>query len=323
MHVERFQTYKDAGDKRPLYNQGSALFTLLTFSYTPTLEMEQRSENAEDLRRLFEAVPLSDDTDNDTLLRELRRKRLDDEWAQEIAGKGAAGLRAEIARLKKIETDNARTLETLKASDVQYGWKIFGSCLGIDSALLPTTYDKAAELWGKFLSPSYPRVLKEDDSLGGRDEMLSVFDDALKMKTTSDKADFASFGLTLKASAYTESGFFSPVARLVGWYTSSNHAGYTCSVYKTVHGSRVSLVRLWHRCPTCLRVYCPQCASGLRLYAAIAVGLATGAAGGWWWSAASKIYATAFGGLVGGGTGNVASKFLSRTCCDGETKPLS
>ena len=109
----------------------------------------------------------------------------------------------------------------------------------------------------------------------------------------------------------------------MGWYTSSNHAGYTCSVCKTVHGSRVSLVRLWHRCPTCLRVYCPQCASGLRLYAAIAVGLATGAAGGWWWSAASKIYATAFGGLVGGGSGNVASKFLSRTCCDGETKPLS
>jgi hypothetical protein len=31
--------------------------------------------------------------------------------------------------------------------------------------------------------------LKEDDSLGDRDEMLAVFDDALKMKTASDKAE--------------------------------------------------------------------------------------------------------------------------------------
>ena len=323
MHVERFQTYKDESAKRPLYNQGSALFTLLTFSYTPALEVEERSASAEDFQGRFEAVPVSDDTGNDALLRELRRKRIDDEWAQGIAAKGAAGLRAEIARMKKIQTDNAKTLELLKASDVQYGWRIFGSCLGIDEVLLPTTYDKAAELWRKFLNPSYPRVLKDDDTLGGRDDMLAVFDDALKMKTTSDKVDFASFGLTLKASAYTESGFFSPVARLVGWYTSSDHAGHTCSVCKTVHGSRVSLVRLWHRCPTCLRVYCPQCASGLKLYAAIAVGVATGAVGGWWWSAASKIYATAFGGLVGGGSGNVASKFLSRACCGGETEPLS
>jgi hypothetical protein len=86
----------------------------------------------------------------------------------------------------------------------------------------------------------------------------------------------------------------------------------------------VSLVRLWHRCPECLKVYCPQCASGMKLYAAIAVGVASGAAGGWWWSAASKIYAAAFGGLVGGGTGGgIVSKFLARTCCGQETEPLA
>jgi hypothetical protein len=62
MRVERFKTYMDESDTRPLYNQGSALFTLLTFSYTPTLEVEQRSASAENLQRRFEAVPLSDDT---------------------------------------------------------------------------------------------------------------------------------------------------------------------------------------------------------------------------------------------------------------------
>ena len=146
--------------------------------------------------------------------------------------------------------------------------------------------------------------------------MLATFEEALTVTSTWDNADFASFGISLKASALTQTAYIGPVARLVGWYTSSDHAGYTCSACKTVHGSRVSLARLWHRCPTCLKVYCPSCASGKALYAAVGLGLLAGVTGVLWW-AGSAMYTAAFGWAGATGGGNLGSKFLGRRCCEG------
>ena len=319
MHVERFNTYKDNTDTRTLYNQGSALFTLLTFSYTPALSVERDSDNAEDVADSFRAAIRSGKTSKDDLAGQLMKQNISKDWAEEVAAKGVTGLEAVAKSYDKRKTDNDTSLLALKMDEVQYGWKIFGSCLGIDDDLLPTTYAEAKTLWGQFIQSGYPRVVSENsDFPAGRKAMLKIFNDALEPETLSQKLDFASFGLTLKASALTEMAYVGPVARLVGWYTSSNHAGLTCGTCQTVHGSRVSLVRLWHSCPTCKKVYCAECASGRALYVTIAVGAVMGG----WWAAGSMLYGATVGWLVGAGTGRTASQFFSRKCCDTQTEAL-
>jgi len=317
MHVARFQAYKDG--ERPYYNQGSALFTLLTFSYTPALGFAAVLDRQKRLTDAFTAVQQSGVTSTDDLIVEIRRQGIAKEWAEEIAARGVAGVAAEVAKYTQGRAATAKIVSALEGDDVQFGWKIVGSCLGIDNSLLPITYADAATLWRQFVQPGYQRVVAEDDTLvPGRTAMLDTFEDALATKKLWDKADFASFGITLKASALTEIAYVGPIARIVGWYTSSNHAGYTCSTCKTVHGSRVSLVRLWHRCPTCEKVYCPQCATGMALYA----GMILGALAGWWSTAGSLLYAGTIGWLLGSTTGHATSQFAARKCCGTSTEAL-
>ncbi|RKH20627.1 hypothetical protein D7X74_03330 [Corallococcus sp. CA047B] len=328
MHVERFQTHKDTDTKRPYYNQGSALFTLLTFSYTPALSVEQNKAWSEKVLSIFEETPQDDTFSKEELIGQLRRLHMGLKWATELATevekKGAAGVQAQIANWKKKIAGHEKSLQALKSDRVQYGWKMFGSCLGIYNELLPTTYVEAAEMWGQFNAPGYKRVVSDDSpSPMGREGMLDTFDKALGAESFWEKTDFASFGLTLSASALTEMSYVGPVARILGWYTSSNHAGLSCSDCKTVHGSRVSLVRLWHRCSKCQKVYCAHCASGLALYAVMALGV-VGTVGGWWMGMGTALYSATVGWATGSTATHTTSRFMARKCksCGTQTAAL-
>lgn len=324
MHVARFQTHKDKDTLRPFYNQGSALFTLLTFSFTPAFSVEERSA-WEKQALTFLKKALRDSTfSKEELYEGLLAKGMGEAWADQLAtqlaSKGAEGVRAEIATWEKRIAGYDKRLQSLKSDQIQYGWKMFGSCLGIDNELLPTTYAEASQMWGEFTDPGYRRVVSAGSpSPKGRLDILDTFDKALSTDSAWDKADFGSFGLTLKGSWIPTLPYVGPVARLVGWYTSSNHAGLTCSGCRTVHGSRVSLVRLWHRCSACKKVYCAHCASGMTIYAELGVGTvgavsamgAAGvvtAAGGWWMALGSIVATTAYSATVGWLAGTVTTR---------------
>jgi hypothetical protein len=329
MHVERFKVYKDDSTQRPFYNQGSALFTLLTFSYTPAMGVENRSEWEKQVVVVLKALHRDAVTSQDAIAEALEETGMAESWAALIATEvvkkdAAAGLKAQVTTWEKRINDYDQSLIALKSDAVQYGWKLFGSCLGIDNAVLATTYDDAAALWTQFTSPGYARVIAPDATGPvGRAAMLETFDKALGAESIWEKADFASFGLTLKASAITALSYVGPVARIVGWYTSSNHAGLTCSGCKTVHGSRVSLVRLWHRCGKCEKVYCAHCASGMALYGAMALGVA-GVVGGWWAGLGTLLYSSTVGWIAGSSVTQATSRFMARKCkhCNAQTEAI-
>ncbi|RYZ46127.1 MAG: hypothetical protein EOO72_02710 [Myxococcaceae bacterium] len=328
MHVERFKLNKDEDTARPFYNQGSALFTLLTFSYTPALSVERRSTWEQGVLSYFQRALRDSITSKEALFDGLIDEGLNEDWANElateIAKKGTAGVQEQITTWGKRIAGYEKSLEALKLDAVQYGWKMFGSCLGIDNGLLPTTYAEATEMWGQFTANTYTRVVSANSaSPMGRQAILATFDQALKAESVWQKADFASFGLTLNASALTAMSYVGPVARILGWYTSSNHAGLTCGGCRTVHGSRVSLVRLWHRCSSCKSVYCAHCASGMALYAAMAVGVVS-AVGGWWMGMGSMVYSATVGWLTGSTTTRTTSYFMARKCkaCGTQTEAI-
>lgn len=199
MHVQRFGTRKDEEtNSRPLYNQGSVLFTLLTFSYTPAAGIENPTTTG---RARFEAA---------------------------------------------------------SSNDVYYLWKVFGSILGIREQLLPNNHDQGDALWYAFVGSSYSRTTSREHETVKR--LVEPFERAVGDKSIWKILDMVSFAATVRFGRVFEESRLHRAVRAVGWSTSSDHAGMTCSTCGTAHGMRVSVVRVWHHCEVCKKVYCPSCA---------------------------------------------------------------
>jgi hypothetical protein len=319
MHDRRFcqaQSYQ-AADGRWLYNQGSVLFTLLTFSYTPVLAEESSIASAQENASVMRAAAIAGPDGFQAIL----ARRFGAGWLDELVKGGILGLAKAAAKQDMNAASSRDALVYLQSNDVQIGWSLLGSCLGISSPLLPTTYRDAETTWGNFTHSSYARV---DSELAVRNRAdIRVFNTALEETSQFDQI---SFGASLKLSALSQTAFIGPVARVLGWYTSSNHAALTCIGCKTVHGSRVSLVRMWHRCTTCKEVYCWACAGRLQLAATVAVGIGVGVTAAWW-GAVSSVYSVVGGVATSGATGRLgAAGMVPAKCksrgCGGETEVI-
>lgn len=316
MHVKRFPQQSDDG--RYFYNQGSVLFTLLTFSYTPVLVEVSKEARARVTAASMRAVVALGDAGADQLRERLAAAGFRGARADKLVSGGISGLITSAAQEEKKAASSLTALVDLRSSDVQVGWSLLGSCLGIESTLLPTTFGEAADKWGKFTHASYNRVSSEYE-VEGRDD-IRIFNEALESTAFADQA---SFGISLKASALSQTAWIGPIARVVGWYTSSNHAALTCIGCRTVHGSRVSLVRMWHRCTDCSNVYCWACTGRLQLAATVAIGV-TAAVSTYWWGAVSAFYSAVAGVGTSGATGRLgASGMLPAKCrCGSDTEVI-